>query len=246
MMLQNLETITVQWTLGGDQKFINLAIGVGPHSSMYPCAYCMAEHTFSMDTNLLRTFGDIRREYAEYQADLANYESGRSKKKPEPMDYTSCINPCLLPFPDEMYVVVGCPPPELHLTLRNTNHNRKLCFKEWAAVHNDGSDPGQDFLLQHTLVPASYQGHDLDGNKCLEFLRLHEELRIQLPLQLKKWADVFSTFLAVVESCFTVAAPPDNFMDDIEAYSRALDACNVSHTPSIHTGKYCLACFTHF
>ena len=257
--LQGLDTLGYQQVHGGDQKYVNLICGIGPHSSKFPCPYCHSDSSFTSGIDHLRTFGDIRREYQQFQEDLARYEealieyqaaledykAGRIPRrpvkphKPEAKEYFSCVNLPVIQFPDDMYVLEAVPVPGLHVVLRFTNWHYKTLGKLWSASVGDGSDPADAFLKSKYLVPNTYQGQDLDGNKCMDLLRLHESLKTDLPPELKGWADLFKSFLDFADNCLTVAGPPDNYVVDyVDKLKANLEDLEIELTPSSHSAVH--------
>ena len=108
--LLNLPGIYLNWKATGDQKYINIVLGLQSHTASFPCPYCLTHKSFLTVNPEPRTFGHLRRE-----AEL-------SAEDQDPRSHFSVKNQPLLPFPDDTPVLSAVPPPELHLTLRSFNH----------------------------------------------------------------------------------------------------------------------------
>ena len=145
------------------------------------------------------------------------------------------INCPLLPFEDDVYVIIGVPPPELHLLLRSFNKLWKAMAAEWSRIMGTCEDLASSFAISINAVPSSYMGHDFVGNKCLFLLKNLDKLAKQLPKELHCYVDCFNALYDVVKSCFSVSGPVDNgYLKDIERFIDRFSAVDVVNTPSIH------------
>ena len=152
------------------------------------------------------------------------------------MDYFNVINCPLLPFADDVYVIIGIPPPELHLLLRTFNKLWKSMGNEWSHLMGTTENLAALFAISVNAVPSSYMGHDFVGNKCIFLMKNLNKLAKELPNELHGYIECFSALYDVVQSCFSVSGPPDDgYLLDIARFMETFSALDVANTPSIHS-----------
>ena len=95
----------------------NLIVGIGAHSSTYPCCYCESSPKEQWNTAPLRTFGRIR----ELESERRAAERGGTVPS-DPRFYKSVQHEPLIDCHDETIVLEKVPPPELHLLMGVINH----------------------------------------------------------------------------------------------------------------------------
>ena len=103
--------------LCADLKLANMIVGIGAHSSTYPCLYCESSPRDEWSTAPLRTFGRIR--------DLARRRNAAAEGLTEPSEprfFKSVQNDPLIQCGDHTTVLEKVPPPELHLLMGTVNH----------------------------------------------------------------------------------------------------------------------------
>ena len=94
MELIRYEEVSFPMVFAFDLKVPNLFLGLGSHSSKYPCPWCMAEKDKLDELGERRTLGRIR-----HPADLFSTEGGQAKF------FESCCHPPLASGDDSMPVV---------------------------------------------------------------------------------------------------------------------------------------------
>ena len=229
--LLKLENLTEKrWISGGDQKFVNLICGIGEHSSTYPCSWCdLAAKDFrDRLAYILRTFGAIRRCNA---ARLA--AQGRQA---EPKFHLSVKENPALPCEDEMKVLEKVVPPELHYLLRALNHIWDCLGKVWQRAINATENPATQFAISVNAVPASYHGQDFKGDACHRLLKSLDKLEAAVPPTVDPlFVKCLRDLDRLVGSCFSVAGPPPDYLDHLEAFYESASALlDVSFTPTLH------------
>lgn len=91
--------------LSCDLKTTNILLGLGPHSSKRPCAYCEGERGLWDASNSLRTTNGIAEKHQEWVQDGA--------KKAKLQNYGNCKGTPLVHL--EGTILANVPPPPLHL-----------------------------------------------------------------------------------------------------------------------------------
>lgn len=100
-----------------DLKLANLIVGVGTHSSTYPCCYCEGSPKDQWSTSPLRTFGRIR----ELQS-RRNAAEEQGTESADPRFFKSVQHEPLINCDNSTIVLEKVPPPELHLLMGTVNH----------------------------------------------------------------------------------------------------------------------------
>ena len=241
--LLNLPGIYLNWKATGDQKYINIVLGLQSHTASFPCPYCLTHKSFLTVNPEHRTFGHLRRE-----AEL-------SAEDQDPRSHFSVKNQPLLPFPDDTPVLSAVPPPELHLTLRSFNHVWNKMGTAWQQhleetgedlpwfSHPDPAtqalDPASKFALHHHVVSSSYHGHAMTGDKVLKLLqpRITEDLQRKLPESMVNFVEYFNSLFRVTQSCFSVKGPEsDAHLQDLLNFEEKFSSLlTIDQTPTIHS-----------
>ena len=141
----------------GDQKFINIINGKANHAATYPCSWCFDDKKFQGTDVQPITFGDLRQQHAAY------VEAGSNKSKAS--KFYNVVNKPLLPFDDNLPVVLGVPPPQLHMGLRTFNYTWKRMGKHWQEHCGTEEDLAGNFAKMLNIVPESYQGNNFVGTE---------------------------------------------------------------------------------
>ena len=85
-----------------DLKLANILCGIQLHSSKHPCCWCEAENTNLTRCGHPRTFGQIRKQFAEFM------KSGGDIRKSR--DFKNVVHLPFLDFHDDMLVMEAIPP----------------------------------------------------------------------------------------------------------------------------------------
>ena len=113
----------MKYTLACDLKALNKTLGLGPHSSSYPCAYCRCRNHKTQGwlhppsetcSCFLRTLGSLKEQYSLWK------DSGGEDKDPTGTSSFSVTNAAILDQPGDskkLEVLDLCPPCSLHLKL---------------------------------------------------------------------------------------------------------------------------------
>ena len=212
---------------GGDQKYINICTGIGAHKSTFLCSWCFLSSK-DFDSGVTadsRCFGDLRNFCAMYE------EAGSVN----PAKFFNCIRKPLFPFPDDLPVLMGVPPPQLHFYLRSFNHPWKNMEKRWEEMPGVEKGVATKFAISVNAVSASYHGGDYNGNATHLLLNSLDKLERILPTELNCFLVYFKALKKVVEVTFHVKGPvDDSYIKLIEKFSAAVRACDISVTPTIH------------
>ena len=204
-----------------DLKLANILCGIQSHSSKHPCCWCEAENPNLIRCGHPRTFGQIRKQFAEFM------KSGGDIRKSR--DFKNVVHLPLLDFHDDMLVLEAIPPMELHLLLGVVNHLFKNLCDLWP-------DAKQWPTTLHLSIQPLHGGH-FNGNNCLKLLRGLDCLKQIAEQKHIKQADGFiqtlSLFKDVVTSCFGTTLDPD-FEAKIESFKQSYINLPVSITPKVH------------
>ena len=229
LKLLKLENITVRWIATGDQKYINIILGLGAAASTFPCAMCLVnKHDLGDDdvVSELRTFGHLREWHRRYLDDGSKNAAA----------HFNCIRECLLPFPDEMPIILAVPVPELHVTLRSFDHIWKGLSNAWQSSLDTDVDLARNFAVDNFVVPSSYHGGAFTGPKIMKLLSLLDKLDALLPDDLHPYVEALSLLSEVLSTCFTVEGPGNKpYKDLIDRFETSVKKLTVSVTPSLHS-----------
>ena len=212
---------------GGDQKYINIGAGVGAHKSTYPCPWCfLSSKDFESGSKVdSRTFGDLRKYCTMFEQDGSK----------NPAKFFNCIRMPLFPFPDELPVLLGVPPPQLHFLLRSFNHAWDTMANRWEQLPGVEEGVANKFAISVNAVSASYHGGDYNGNASHHLLNSMHKLASILPDELRNFLDYFEALKNVVEATFHVKGPEDDsYTKLIDKFSAAVRDCDIPVTPTIH------------
>ncbi|CAH0552516.1 unnamed protein product [Brassicogethes aeneus] len=161
---ENHSNIFVLWTLlkiekcydtiAADLKLLNILLGIGPHSSMYPCLWCTANQHELDKISALRTFENCKTN------DLEWYKAGSNKK--DAKEYFSCINPAIVSGSEEHDILTL---PELHLMLGVVNHIVSHMIKEC------NEDALKWVKACNVQLDKRHGGASFNGNACRNLLK---------------------------------------------------------------------------
>ena len=195
------------FVLSADHKLINLAVGIMPHSSSYPCPWCDID-MYNLDKcGNPRTFGQIRDKAIAYQSSETN----------EGKDYLCCVEiPCLGEPTQEVIDLI--PPGQLHLLLGVVNKCVARIMKEWPGI--------QQWFDRCNFKACNRHGGKFNGNDCkrmtesnsMDILEALAE-ESQVGAIIRPFTDVLRCMDAVSSSCFGNVLD-DDYMSRIEEFER--------------------------
>jgi hypothetical protein len=204
----------IPYTLAYDLKALNKALGLGPHSSAYPCGYCRCRshrttgwlHAAPVTcTCFRRTLGSLKE-----QVTLWRQREGEVKD-PTGLTAFSVTNNALIDQPGDsqnIQILDLCPPCSLHL---------KLGVNE-ALGHLDKEMEGDTlttFLLTLNIKYEPYfGGKTLEGKEVSKLLKNLNLLENIVPDKCKPFIDFMRAYAGVVNSCFHVDLL-DSWQEDI-------------------------------
>ena len=116
----------IEYSLSMDLKLTNITIGIGPHSSKYPCPYgeCFRNENGEWTKGRDRTVNNIKENRAKWIHKSKNIGGNRKLLK----DFMNCESDPLINGDPDCPIIKIIPPPPLHIVLLGTvNH----IFKEF-------------------------------------------------------------------------------------------------------------------
>ena len=195
----------ISYSLACDLKAQNKALGLGPHSSAYPCAYCRCrkhktkgwDHPAPMTCScFLRTLGSLKEQVTLWR------EREGEVKDPTGLTSYSVTNDAILDQPGDStdtQVLDLCPPCSLHL---------KLGVNEVLDHLNKEMDEGEltDFLLQVLNIEYEpyFGGKTLEGKEVSKLLRNLDLLDEVVKEKCKPFIAFLRAYAGVVKSQFHV------------------------------------------
>ena len=133
-----------------DFCLLNAMVGISSHGGKYSCSYC--EGASTINPGRPRTFGSLKKRYAEYQ------KAGSNPAKMQ--QFANVIQPSLTIAAANKLVMDVHPMPELHCLIGVVNHLVKLM------IEVDSST--LDLLQKQNIFRHGYQGGGLDGNNSFK------------------------------------------------------------------------------
>ena len=224
-ILQHLHLhISKEWCLAGDLKVCNIIVGIGSHTSKYPCTWCYATAPYVKRAKF-RTLGEIKWWHTLY------VKGGRKNAQ----KYFNCINEPLITGDDDDRIIDIIPPPQLHLKLGVCNTLLDKLHKRWDVAYTWAASKG--------IVHKNYHGGKMEGHACDRLLQRAPDLEEVLPEHLKKFARAMSRFDNVIKSCFGKELKP-NFLIEIERFRTSYMSLGINVTPKVHAifdhvGDFC-------
>ena len=133
-----------------DFSLLNAMVGISSHGGKHSCSYCEGPST--LKSGNLRTFGNLKKRYNEYQ------KAGSNPAKMQ--HFANVIQPSLTLAGANKLVMDVHPMPELHCLMGVVNHLVKLMI--------DVDSSTLDLLKRHNIFRHGYQGGGLDGNNSFK------------------------------------------------------------------------------
>ena len=198
----------------GDLKVLNIDVGVGPCSSLFPCGYCQAikegkKLIYIEGETILRTFPNISQNNNNHVAQNTVKRLKGEKEDPTGKLNFSCFNqPIIKSEAHGSLVLMAFPPPMLHHRLGIINKTLETIHTEWENIE-EGRDGVNEFLKSLTIVKKEYFGNTLEGNDCCTVLAHLDDLENQLPPELHIFTEFLRSFKAVEDSCGGYTLFPD-------------------------------------
>ena len=198
----------------GDLKVLNIDVGVGPCSSLFPCGYCEAirkgkELVYIEGETCLRTFTRISENNDKHVAQNTVKRLKGEKEDPTGKLNFSCVNQPIIKSDDHGgLVLMAFPPPMLHHRLGIVNKVLENLNNEWENIE-EGRDGINEFLRSLNVVKKDYFGNCLEGNDCRRVLAHLDDLKNLLPSELHIFIEFLRTFKAVEDSCGGYTLFPD-------------------------------------
>ena len=197
-----------------DLKMTNLLLGLGSHSSKYPCPFCnWIIGRIEAGIWIPRTFEDIRKRHAQWLE-----ETGGDASKLKSEKYQNCKQ---FPVFEEMTgpVLDHIAPSSLHLMLGLTDRLYRALESSYPPARNWLKTINVDFQPQH--------GGQLAGNQCrtiascmksTKLLKEHALLDGSLEV-VQPFADALLALNDVVVACFGLVLL-DDYEEKINKFSR--------------------------
>lgn len=224
-----------------DLKLANVYLGLGPHSSMFPCPWCevpKADFSNPPKPIPLRTVGDIRRNAAAYKTAIQNH-TGKKKLSASAGPFKSYVEePLMRKLPDETLVLDILPVMELHLLLGVVNRiydhlDTILCASENCLLR------AKDWSDKLSIRRPPMHSGEWDGNQCKHLLNNLPTLEDLLADDGNAEADVhkvvnaFRDFNEVRRTCFG-RTQQSNFKDAINSFEHSYKELNIPMTSKVH------------
>jgi len=215
-----------------DLKLANILLGLGGHTSTYPCHICTWKYekprkntrqrqaSVATETPQLRTLG-LQRQLA------TDFEAAKLKNpKAEPKDFFSTSRHPLMNDPDEIMTMELVPPGELHLMTGVCNNTIAVIDKHWVP---EGSV--YDWLRVKGLSPGQF---GLVGNGCRDLLNLHlSTFRLAAPDSCEKFIDVLAAFKDLKDAMFGKKLYPW-YKSSVATFKKAFQNSGMSEYTKAH------------
>ncbi|KAJ6639768.1 hypothetical protein Bhyg_12515, partial [Pseudolycoriella hygida] len=205
-------------TIATDLKLANILTGIMPHSSTYPCTYCVGQKGNLGERAALRTIGNIVMNHAKWKAD-GEIKSNAKK-------YANCIHEPIFSGESEKLILDIIPPPELHLMLGvvNTIFDHML---------GNFADEAMAWAKSCNVERDVTHGSGFNGNSCKKLLDKLDILRSKCSIGCVKYVQVLDDFRLVVNQCFGKKLNPE-YDKSIDKFKKSFMDLKVSVTPKIH------------
>ncbi|KAJ6646662.1 Helicase required for RNAi-mediated heterochromatin assembly 1, partial [Pseudolycoriella hygida] len=208
-----------------DLKLANIICGLMPHSSLFPCTFCISSKYKLSECAEFRT---IRNSLQSNEKWLAS-----GAKKNDAKMFFNCIQMPLFTGAsnlDERFIDI-IPPPELHLMLGVVN---TIYDHIHGAFNNEALAWAKSCNVEKSVTQA---GTGFNGNARKKLLEKLDILRAICPVGCLKFVKALEDFHSVVKSCFGQNLDP-NFEKNLNDFKRSFLDLNVSVTPKIHAVFY--------
>lgn len=213
----------ISTSIAADLKLLNILVGLGSHSSSYPCTWCLAHKDQLFITGKLRTIGEC----------IDNYKSWEKNgsKKQECKNFKSCSNIPLISSQREKKIIELIPPPELHLLIGvvNTIYDKMLKnFDDICKLWIEKCNVEREIL---------YGSEGFAGNDCYTLISkidiLREICTSKCNFACLPYVNCLDKFRCVVDSCFTIDLKPD-YQKKIGAFRESYIDLGINVTPKVH------------
>ncbi|KAK6168741.1 hypothetical protein SNE40_019926 [Patella caerulea] len=236
-ILDLLKLDRVEFMSAFDLKLANVYLGIGTHSSTYPCPWCeTAKKDFSNPNRQikLRTLGMIRENAAKFQDEKKRHRS----KNLSAAAYKSCIHePLAKNLPDDTLVIDLLPVMELHLLLGITNRLYNHADTILSAVEGT-TYSAKDWSDQLGIRRPPLHSGEVNGNQCKRLLdnisilkTLLEDANTGAPGQ--KVFNTFEKFNLLRKACFGMICD-ENYQQAIVDFQLAYSELHISVTSKCH------------
>ena len=220
ILLDALGKKKIDFSMAMDLKCTNLVVGLQSHAAKHPCHLCEASQPFNDDELApLRTIGTIRKQVEAFN------KKGRPLQSAK--DFKNCINMPLLQGDNKDEIISLIPPCELHLLTGVVSKILTELDNEWK------NEKVQNWLKNNNITMQNYYRFNLNGNSCKKILQKADDLRRELPMRLKKFADCLVQFNLVRLSCFSKVLNP-SYKSEIMKFRAAYKKLNIPQTTKIH------------
>jgi hypothetical protein len=220
-----------------DMKLANVFLGLGTHSSKYPCPWCeLPRNEFSNPDRViqLRTLGMIRQNASDYEAAAKAHHGSKALSAAA---FKSCTHqPLVKNWPDETLVIDMLPVMELHLLLGITN--RLYDHVDDLLHRSPGSATALDWSNQLGIRRPPMHGGEFNGHQCKTLLmnttcltRLLDEAEVGTPGI--KVLTAFNTFNDVRNKCFGTTLQSD-YKQSIVEFEAAYKELGIPITSKCH------------
>ena len=214
-----------QGTIATDLKLANLLAGIGSHSSMYPCTYCLADKNNLHVCGVYRTTDNCKKFFEKWR------KNGSYLKKAK--EYKSCINEPVVKREKNTKIIDIIPPPELHLMIGVVNtlvNHMQQKFED--ITHLWIKSCGVERQITHG-------GSGFNGNSCKDLLEAKNTEKLKKFCEENendeclKYVSVFESFKDVVDDCFSNELKP-TYAESIMKFKSEYLTLNISVTPKVH------------
>lgn len=203
----------------------NIISGLMPHSSLFPCTFCIASKYELSERAEFRTIRGSLQSNEEWMD--AGAKKNAAKK------FFNCIQRPLFTGAsngNERFIDI-VPPPELHLMLGVVN---TIYDHIHDAFNNEALAWAKSCNVEKSVTQA---GAGFNGNACKKLLDRLDVLRASCPIGCLKFVKALDDFQSVVKSCFGQHLDP-NFEISLLNFKDSFLDLNVSVTPKIHAVFY--------
>jgi len=238
IFFRKLDLNQISYQLCTDLKLVNQILGIGSHSSKYPCPYghCYRNTWGIWMKGINRTIATLIKDFNDWKASRTNRDKLKEYHNVE-------FSPLINTENKGTAVIAIVPPPPLHtIKLGPVNHLwvllRKLCPLQ--VLEFEG--------MMH-LYLEDYHGGCYEGNQCSKILRNADKLKEMLPEKFKEFAVCLKT-LHEVDVAVSGRILKDNYKEAIEAFSKSwmvlfhkfgLSVTNKVHIIMAYVEEYCSA-----
>ncbi|KAK6178470.1 hypothetical protein SNE40_013256 [Patella caerulea] len=221
-----------------DLKLANAFLGIGTHSSTFPCPWCeVPKSSFSDPERVIemRTLGSIRDNATMYQAALVNHNR---KTKLSAADFKSCQNvPLLKNLPNDTVVLDVIPVMELHLVLGIVNRLYDHLDATFRGI--EGCDlRAIDWSDKLCIKRPPQHGGEFNGEQCKKLLQSVHILERLIESDgtcesINKIVQTFKMFEDVRQKCFSMKLLPE-YDQSIRAFESTYKDLNIPVTSKAH------------